>query len=88
MRPLCGDQSEIFTQGYYPRIDLPIINAVPRRREQLFRQSEQHKNDVAGVPRAQRRAGVVVRSFPTASYDFLAVIGSITMEVVSFCFLS
>ena len=31
MRPLCCDQQETLTQGYYPRVDLPVINAAPRR---------------------------------------------------------
>ena len=33
MRPLCCDQLETLTQGYYPRVDSPVINAAPRRRE-------------------------------------------------------
>ena len=33
MRPLCSDQPGTLTQGYYPRADLPVINAASRRRE-------------------------------------------------------
>ena len=36
-RPLCCDQPETLTQGYYPRVDSPVINAAPRRRELLPR---------------------------------------------------
>ena len=32
MRPLCCDQPETLTQGYYSRVDLPVINAAPHRR--------------------------------------------------------
>ena len=37
MRPLCCNQPETLTQGYYPRVDSMVINAAPRRREQLPR---------------------------------------------------
>lgn len=30
MGPLCCDQPETLTQGYYLRVDSPMINAVPR----------------------------------------------------------
>ena len=33
MRPLCCHQLETLTQGYYPRVDSPVINAAPRRKE-------------------------------------------------------
>ena len=33
MRPLCCDQLETLTQDYRPRVDSPVINAAPRRRE-------------------------------------------------------
>ena len=29
MRPLCCDQPETLTQGYYPRVDSAVINAAP-----------------------------------------------------------
>ena len=33
MKPLCRDQPETLTQGYYPRVDSPVIYAAHRRRE-------------------------------------------------------
>ena len=33
MRPLCCDQPETLTQGYYPRVDSVAVNAAPRRRK-------------------------------------------------------
>ena len=33
MRSLCCDQPEPLTQGYYPRVDSPIISAAPSCRE-------------------------------------------------------
>ena len=33
MRPLCYDQPQNLTQGYYFRVDFLAINATPRRRE-------------------------------------------------------
>ena len=30
MRPLCCDQPEALTQGYYPLVGSPVINAAPR----------------------------------------------------------
>ena len=29
MRPLCCDQLETLTQGYYPGVDSPVINEAP-----------------------------------------------------------
>ena len=43
MRPLCCDQPEALTQGNYPRVDSMVINAAPRRREQLPRQNKHYK---------------------------------------------
>ena len=38
MRPLCCEQPENLTQGYYPRVDSVVAtSAIPRRAEQLLR---------------------------------------------------
>ena len=43
VRPLCCDQPETLTQGYYPRVDSIAINASPHRREQLPRYNKHYK---------------------------------------------
>ena len=36
MRPLCCNQPETLTQGYYPRVDSMVINAAPHRTESSY----------------------------------------------------
>ena len=85
MRPLCCDQLETLTQGYYPRIDLLVINAAPRRRKQLPLENIQYKTDVVvGVSGAQRWAGGMVSFFPNLFLLSRAVAGRSRDECLSF----
>ena len=68
MRPVCCDQPEILTQGYYPRVESIAVNAAPRRRvlapekkkKKTYKTSKHNTDVVVGVSRAQRWAGGMV----------------------------
>ena len=69
MRPLCCDQPETPTQGYYPRVDSPVINAAPRRRVVTPLKYNYETDVVVGMSGAQRWAGGMVSfSLTTSSY--------------------
>ena len=82
MRPLCCDQTETLTQGYYPRVDSPVINAAPRRRVVTPLKYNYETDVVVGVSGAQRWAGGMVSSFPNLFLLFRAVVGSIARRVL------
>ena len=83
MRPLCCDQTETLTQGYYPRVDSPVINAAPRRRVVTPLKYNYETDVVVGMSGAQRWAGGMVSSSLTSSYFSVLLSGRSQDECLS-----